>query len=86
MVETELQKSESWRQFFAYGFPSSTMAHELEHARRGGSHESGGHDSISSALFPGDVAQTRTFDQAAAASYARILGGGFYERLFKRRY
>ena len=85
-LETELQKSEGWGQFFAYGFPSSTLAHELEHARRGGSHESGGHDSTSTPLFPDDVAQTRSFDQATNVIYAKILSGGFYEGLFRRRY
>jgi len=55
----------------------------MEHARRHQTHEKGGHDSTYIALFPGDEAKKRTFDQSANQVFQQILGKGFYEQFFK---
>ena len=86
LIETKLKKNRMWELFFLYSFPSSTIPHELEHARRKGSHEQGGHDSTNTKLYPDDSVQTRTFDQAANGIYQLVLSEGFYEELFKETY
>lgn len=87
-IETVLKKNKIWTDFFGYQFPSSTIVHELEHARRGQSHTGnalaggGAHENITVSLFPGDTAQTRSFDQSANAVYQKVLEGGVYEKFF----
>lgn len=83
-IETKLKKNDIWDSFFAYRFPSSVLAHELEHARRSTSHSgAGGHDSFSGSLFPGEIPMTRTFDQTANAVFQKVLANGFYFEFFK---
>jgi hypothetical protein len=79
--ETTLKQNALWNSGFAYSFPSSTMIHELEHARRGTSHEHSGHESTNAKLWPDDEAKTRTFDQAAAAVYERVLAASLLKLL-----
>ena len=50
-----------WTSIAGYKFPTSTLPHELEHARRGEAHEGGGHNIIYTSLWSGDVARERTF-------------------------
>ena len=82
-VATELKNNRIWQNFFSYGFPSSTLVHELEHARRNSSHSSGGHDSFTGSLFQGEPSITRTFDQCANAIFQKILANNFYFEFFK---
>lgn len=87
-IETTLKKNKIWNDYFGYQFPSSTIVHELEHARRGQSHSTssleggGAHENITASLFPGDVVQSRSFDQSANVVYQKVLEGGFYEKFF----
>jgi hypothetical protein len=73
------QQNTIWHDFFGFYFPSSTIIHELEHARRNTGHSSA-HDSIYTTLFPGDTEQQRTFEQSANAIYEKVLSGGFAAR------
>ena len=82
-IEVTLKKNKIWDTFFSYRFPSSTLAHEIEHARRGTSHTAGGHDSFSGVLLQGEKAVTRTFDQTANAVYQTVLANNFYFEFFK---
>jgi hypothetical protein len=82
-IETKLKNNKTWDKFFGYSFPAATLPHEMEHLRRHGSHEKGGHDSTHLALFPGDENKSRTFDQAANQVFQQILGRGFYDKFFK---
>jgi hypothetical protein len=82
--ETTLKRNALWNSGFSYSFPSSTLIHELEHARRGGSHEQSGHESTNVKLWPDDEARTRTFDQAANAIYERVLAAGLLKLLLAR--
>lgn len=86
-IETSLKKNKIWNDYFGYQFPSSVIVHELEHARRGQSHNSsleggGAHENITASLFPGDTVQSRSFDQSANVVYQKVLEGGFYEKFF----
>lgn len=77
-------KSQLWKSFFSYRFPSSTLYHELEHARRRSAHaDAGGHDVITGSLFPGDVPKPRTFDDSANAVFNLILQQGYYDTVLK---
>ena len=69
-----------WNKSFALHYPETTIPHEIEHARRG-EHQHAGHDSIYNALYPGDIAQTRTFSESTNAVYTKVLGSGFYDSL-----
>lgn len=81
-VSGVLKTNKAWENFFSYSFPASTIVHELEHARRGNSHESdgGGHDGINYLLFPGDHIYTRSFNECANVVFEKILATGFYEK------
>ena len=72
-----LEGNELWNRVFSYTFPASVLIHELEHARR----QQSGHESISVALYPNDLAETRTFDQAANSVYKYLIEQGFYQAL-----
>jgi hypothetical protein len=81
LVETTLKANRMWEDKFSYRFPSSTLIHELEHARRRKEH-AGTHDGVVGRLWPTDESVgLRSFDQAANAVYARVLGQGFYKQL-----
>lgn len=74
-----LKKNKAWERFFSYSFPSSTIVHELEHARRNNSHATGpGHDAIYGQLFPGDTVASRTFNECANAAFEKVLALDFY--------
>ena len=77
-------KAERWVDYCGYRYPATTLPHELEHARRNQSHDSGHHDSIRTALWSGDMPQERTFDQAANAIFSKVISDGFYEELLTR--
>jgi hypothetical protein len=77
LAQTNSNKSNKiWQQVFGFFYPSSTLIHELEHARRGTGHI-GSHDSIYISLFPDDKPKERTFEQSANAVYEKILSYGF---------
>lgn len=79
------QNSDIWNKFFSFRYPSSTLPHELEHARRGSSHELGiSHDLTRAKLWENDTPIERTFDQSANAVFSKVLGEGFYEELFQK--
>ncbi len=80
----DLKKNEVWEKFFSYKVPSSTICHELEHARRKTEHgNQDGHDSTMAVLFPGDVRQTRTFNESSNLVFEMVLANGFYEKFLK---
>lgn len=66
---------------FSYTFPSCTLAHELEHARRRDSHK-GIHSSINTVILPNEDKKVRSFDQSANAVYKFLLSHGLYEKMF----
>jgi hypothetical protein len=71
-----------YTEYFSFRYPSTTGPHELEHARRHGSHDSAGsHDFTRLSLWTGDISIERTFDQSANTIFSRVLGDGFYESL-----
>lgn len=80
-------EAEDINRLLAYRMPSSTLPHELEHARRNSSHfksqGGGGHTDVDEILIPGEEKTYRTFNAAANAVYQKVLEGGFYEKLFK---
>lgn len=82
-VSGVLKNNKAWEKFFSYSVPSSTIVHELEHARRNTSHESSGHDSKYESLFPGNVPKIRTFNESANAVFEKVLASGFYEKFLK---
>jgi hypothetical protein len=71
-----------WQKFFPFKYPATTIPHELEHARRHQSHDTGFHDSIKISMWPGDPPHERTFDQSANDVFSKIISEGFYEELF----
>ena len=78
-----LKNNKAWERWFSYSIPSSTLPHELEHARRGTDHDAGGHDSSFVTLFPGDSPHTRTFNECANLAFEKALAAGFYEKFLK---
>lgn len=79
-----LKKNNAWQRCFSYSVPSSTVCHELEHARRRSSHtQAGGHDSRNEILFPGDTPQIRTFNESANLVFGKVLASGFYEKFLE---
>lgn len=81
IIAKTLKDNKVWQQGFSYTFPSSTLIHELEHARRNDGHQTSFHGQTTELLWPEDTQQTRTFEQSANAVYAKILGLGFYAEL-----
>jgi hypothetical protein len=81
-VSGTLKKNKAWDKFFSYSVPSSTICHELEHARRGNAHGAagGGHDSISSPIFEGDSGIIRSFNECCNVVFEKVLASGFYEK------
>src|SRR5579862_1991559 len=74
-----------WNKTFSFRYPSTTLPHELEHGRRGSSHNLGiAHDLIRTKLWEDDIPVERTFDQCANAVFSKVLGEGFYEELLIR--
>ena len=73
-----------WANCFSFRYPASTIPHELEHARRKDSHEAGGHDITRKALWNGDIATERTFDQSCNDVFSKVISEGFYDELLKR--
>ena len=73
-----------WQKYFSYSFPSSTLPHEYEHARRHDSHSAGSHQPTDQSLWPGDVATERPYDVSANAVFSKILEHGFYSELLKK--
>ena len=78
VIRQKLKDNAMWEQFFDYRFPASTLPHELEHARRGSTHEGGNHDSIFVAMMPGDTPQERNFSEASNFVYQQVLAHDFY--------
>ena len=73
-----------WKDIFGYFFPSSTIAHELEHARRSESHDSSSHSTSYNKLYEGDTITERTFEQCANAVYEKILANGFVSKFLDK--
>lgn len=71
---------------FGYSFPSATLPHEMEHARRKTAHSNsaGSHDMATSALWDGDIARQRSYDECANDVYSRIISDGFYQKFLAK--
>ncbi len=80
VLQSDMLKNKVWVTYFSYGFPASTLPHELEHARRKDDHELGFHSGLNEKLWAGDVADYRTYDQVTNAIYQRLLSEGLYEK------
>jgi hypothetical protein len=64
-----LSQTEIYNSMFSMSLPSSTVIHELEHARRNNSHDAlGSHDDIT-IKFPGCEEETYTFYESANKVY-----------------
>lgn len=75
--------NDKWARYFSFRYPASTIPHELEHVRRKSSHE-GSHDITRDALWDGDIARERTFDQSCNDVFSKVISEGFYDELLKR--
>lgn len=75
--------NDKWVRYFSFRYPASTIPHELEHFRRKSSHE-GAHDITRDALWDGDIAHERTFDQSCNDVFSKVISKGFYDELLKR--
>lgn len=68
-----LSRSDIFKQFLGLSLPSSTLIHELEHARRESTHDqAGSHDSIMES-FPGESPKIYEFDESANKVYDIIV-------------
>ena len=76
-------KSTIWKRFFTIKYPSATLPHEIEHARRKTGH-GGFHDSIHEILWPGDIARERTFDESANDVFTKVIASGFYDKFLTK--
>ena len=64
-------------------YPASTIAHELEHARRRSKHDEGGHDMIKTGLWLGDPHKDRSFNECANDVFSKVIAAGFYLEMIK---
>ncbi len=83
ILQYDMLKNKIWVAYFSYGFPASTISHELEHARRKDDHLLGSHSGISEKLWDSDVTDYRTYDQVTNAVYQHLLSEGLYEKFLK---
>lgn len=81
-IETKLKNNKTWDYYFGYRFPSATLPHELEHARRSQNHDAEGHGGTKEKLFEGGDVKQLTFDQTGNAVFQHILSKGFYQEFF----
>jgi hypothetical protein len=75
--------SNRWKQYFSFRFPATVLCHELEHARRGTSHDNGHHDSINTVLWKDDVIRERSFDESSNDVFSKVISRGFYKDLLQ---
>jgi hypothetical protein len=75
-------QSEKWYEYFSLIYPSTTVIHELEHARRGIAHSGNAHGPLKISLWDGDISRERTFDQCANDVFSHVIGKKFYDELF----
>ena len=68
-----ISKTDIFKQFLGLSLPSSTLVHELEHARRNSTHnQAGSHDSINES-FPGETPRIYGFEESANKVYDIIV-------------
>ena len=68
-----VKNSSIFEQYFMMSMPSSTLIHEIEHARRNSSHiDAGSHDTIYE-TYPDIPTKLYTFDESANQTYEIIM-------------
>jgi hypothetical protein len=82
LSQINTSQSEKWYECFSLIYPSTTVIHELEHARRAQDHSGNSHGPLDISLWEGDVVRERTFDQCANDVFSHVISNGFYDELF----
>jgi hypothetical protein len=76
----ELDNNILFSAYFKCTLPARIVVHELEHARRGGSHSREAHGELELQL-PGQSPKVMLFDQAAVAVYKFLIKKGLWTRV-----
>ncbi|SNW63103.1 Histidine kinase-like ATPase [Orpheovirus IHUMI-LCC2] len=75
------RNNDRFKEYFGYVFPSSTIVHELEHARRQSEHSSTSHSEIIDESIGGK--NPISFDDSANKVYDIILRNNFVSQVYK---